>query len=176
VFISRLIIKNFLIHRSTEIQLDQLNVFVGPNGSGKSALFDALINFSMVARGNIRQAFNTFPFSYAATKFHGASKAARIGFKIGFKQSSDAKDELRYEVEYEQVGSVEGGNPKFGTLKKGFFLPTMALIGCFLTGQIPTILCLSPQGTLSLIEVFLRPQDLPACVVRVKRSIPSLTR
>jgi hypothetical protein len=54
------------IHQDTTVGLLPLTVFVGPNGGGKSAFFDALLNFSMLARGNLRQAFGPYPFSFRA--------------------------------------------------------------------------------------------------------------
>ena len=48
VFIRRFSIRNFKIHRDSSLELFPITVFVGPNSGGKSAIFDALINFSMV--------------------------------------------------------------------------------------------------------------------------------
>jgi predicted ATPase len=104
-------IRNFLIHRSTKLGLSPIVVFVGPNGGGKSALFDALLNFSMVARGNIRQAFGQYPYSYAATRFHGAGRLDRIGFTIVLGQSFSDRDRLRYTIDYAQQGVAEPGIP-----------------------------------------------------------------
>jgi len=64
MFIRRFAINNFKIHRDTSLDLFPITVFVGPNSGGKSAIFDALINFSMVSRGNLSEAFNQYPFSF----------------------------------------------------------------------------------------------------------------
>ena len=59
-------IKNFKIHRDTKLDLFPNTVFVGPNSGGKSSIFDALISFSMVCRGDLSEAFNQYPFSFEA--------------------------------------------------------------------------------------------------------------
>lgn len=59
-------IRNFKIHRETTLTFHPITVFVGPNSGGKSAIFDALINFSMVCRGKLSEAFNQYPFSFDA--------------------------------------------------------------------------------------------------------------
>ncbi len=61
MYIRHLRIRNYLIHKDTEIDLTPLTVLVGPHGGGKSALFDAMLNFSMVSRGSLRQAFGPYP-------------------------------------------------------------------------------------------------------------------
>lgn len=53
MFIRRLSIKNFKIHRDTSLKLCPITVFVGPNSGGKSAIFDTLINFSVACRGDL---------------------------------------------------------------------------------------------------------------------------
>lgn len=73
VFIRRFAIRNFKIHKDTALNLYPITVFVGPNSGGKSAIFDALINFSMVCRGNLPEAFNQYPYSFEALRHHGAS-------------------------------------------------------------------------------------------------------
>jgi predicted ATPase len=105
--------KNYLVHKNSTIKLSPITVFVGPNGAGKSALFDAILNFSMVARGSLKQAFSHFPYSYLATKFHGASKQARIGFDVVLSGNVDDVDCLRYEIDYAQTSSAEAGTPNF---------------------------------------------------------------
>ncbi len=113
MYIREFTAKNYLVHKSTALKLSPITVFVGPNGSGKSALFDAILNFSMVARGNLKQAFGHFPYSYFATKYHGASKQARIGFEVVLSGGPDDKGALKYEIDYAQTGSVEAGTPGF---------------------------------------------------------------
>jgi len=66
-------VKNFMIHQDTSIDLQPLTVLVGPNGGGKSALFDSMLNFSMLSRGNLRQAFGPCPYSYKASLHRGTN-------------------------------------------------------------------------------------------------------
>jgi len=70
MYIHELAVRNYLIHKNTKLSLSPVTVLVGPNGGGKSALFDAILNFSIVARGNIRQGFGQYPYSFSATRYH----------------------------------------------------------------------------------------------------------
>lgn len=113
MYIREFTAKNFLVHKNTRVQLSPITVLVGPNGGGKSAFFDAIQNFSMVARGNLKQAFGHYPYSYYATKFHGASKQARIGFDVVLSPSAEDERRLRYEIDYSQTSGGDGGAPGF---------------------------------------------------------------
>lgn len=113
MYIREFTAKNYLVHKNTRIQLSPITVLVGPNGGGKSALFDAILNFSMVARGNLKQAFGHYPYSYYATKFHGASKQARIGFEVVLSANAGDERSLRYEIDYSQTSGGDGGAPGF---------------------------------------------------------------
>ncbi len=53
MFIKSFGVKNFKCHRQTSVSLFPITVFVGGNGGGKSALFDAIVNFSMLSRGEL---------------------------------------------------------------------------------------------------------------------------
>jgi predicted ATPase len=87
-------------------------VLIGPNGSGKSALFDAILNFSMLSRGSIKQAFGGYPYSYSATRCRKAAGYERIGFD-DVMSKSESTERLNYSINYSQVGSAELGNPTF---------------------------------------------------------------
>ena len=89
------------------LELHPLTVLVGPNGGGKSALFDAMLNFSMLSRGNLRQAFGPYPYSFNSTRYRGASGVSRIAFEITMSKSHDADERLTYAIEYAQQGFSE---------------------------------------------------------------------
>src|SRR5712692_5837480 len=108
MFIQNFEIHNFKIHRETSLDLYPITVFVGPNSGGKSAIFDALINFSMVCRGNLSEAFNQYPFSFDALRHHGASSTARIRYEALLTLQPESKESLTYVVEFSQnLGSME---------------------------------------------------------------------
>lgn len=102
MFIRHLSINNFKIHRDTSVDLFPITVFVGPNSGGKSAIFDALINFSMVCRGNLSEAFNQYPFSFEALRHHGASQAARIRYEAILSSEASSTETLTYAIEFSQ--------------------------------------------------------------------------
>lgn len=95
-------ISNFLNHKETWITFDPVTVLVGPNNGGKTALFDALQNFSMVARGQISTAFGPGPYSFHAVRSNEASPYAPIRFEATL-QPRDG-DPLVYEIEYGHAG------------------------------------------------------------------------
>jgi len=107
MYIRDIRIRNFLVHQSTEMKLSPLTVFVGPNGGGKSAFFDAVLNFSMLARGSLQQAFGPYPFSYRATLYRGASPVSRIGYRVSMSKGEHETDSLTYEIDYNQTGQTE---------------------------------------------------------------------
>lgn len=107
MYIRDIRIKNFLVHQDTNMSLSPLTVFVGPNGGGKSAFFDAVLNFSMLARGSLRQAFGSYPFSYRATLYHGASTVSRIGYSVSMSKEKDDPQWLTYEIDYGQTGQSD---------------------------------------------------------------------
>src|SRR6266566_9494531 len=107
MYLRDLRVRNYMIHQDTSIALHPLTVFVGPHGCGKSALFDAIINFSMVSRGNLRQAFGPYPYSYRATIHRAASKVSRIGYKVSMSRSVEDKTQLVYEIDYAQTGMAD---------------------------------------------------------------------
>lgn len=94
MYIRRFTARNFLCHQESTLKLFPITVLVGPNGGGKSALFDALINFSMVSRGRLASAFGPGPFSFQATRFRGAAPTERIGFEAELAINSKATEGL----------------------------------------------------------------------------------
>jgi predicted ATPase len=102
MFIRRFAIRNFKIHKDTSLSLFPITVFVGPNSGGKSAIFDALINFSMVCRGNLSEAFSQYPYSFEALRHHGASPSARIRYEAELALEANSEDSLNYMIEFSQ--------------------------------------------------------------------------
>jgi predicted ATPase len=83
-------------------------VFVGPNSGGKSAIFDALISFSMVCRGNLSEAFSQYPYSFEALRHHGASSSARIRYEAELALEAGSNETLCYTIEFSQnAGSYD---------------------------------------------------------------------
>jgi predicted ATPase len=106
MYLRRFSIKNFKIHRDTTLTLFPITVFVGPNGSGKSAIFDALINFSMVCRGNLSEVFNQYPYSFEALRHHGALPSARMRYKAELAHNPESADVLEYQIEFAQTSGA----------------------------------------------------------------------
>lgn len=50
MFIREFSVRNYMNHRQTAVTFDAITALVGRNGAGKSALFDSILNFSMLAR------------------------------------------------------------------------------------------------------------------------------
>jgi predicted ATPase len=107
MFIRHFEVSNFKIHRDTSLDLFPITVFVGPNSGGKSAIFDALINFSMVCRGNLSEAFNQYPFSFEALRHHGASPSARIRYVVDLSLDQSSGETLHYLIEFSQNQGTE---------------------------------------------------------------------
>lgn len=112
MYIGRFVVKNFMIHRSTSIRLDPISVFVGPNNGGKSALFDALLNFTMVSRGRLGQAFGPGPYSFRSRMSHGAVRPARISFDVDLFRAAGDEPHLTYSVSYAQMTGA-GDPPRY---------------------------------------------------------------
>lgn len=103
MYVREVRVRNFMVHQDTTMQLLPLTVFVGPNGGGKSAFFDALLNFSLLARGNLRQAFGPYPFSFKTSLYRGANpRYARIGYRVAISRTRTDSEYLVYEIDYAQ--------------------------------------------------------------------------
>lgn len=115
MYISRVNIRNYMIHKNSDIELVPLTVLVGQNSGGKSSFFDSLINFSMLSRGNLRQAFGPYPYSYAATVYRGAQHE-RISFDVTISETRASQESLRYEISYKQTSF--GNEPRYTIFKE----------------------------------------------------------
>ena len=103
MFVREIKVSNFMIHRSTDVALFPLTVFVGPNNSGKSSLFDALLKLSAVCVDSIPDTFPSGPYSYRSRHHNGAGADEPIRFDVVFAASPEDSNELRYEIAYRQV-------------------------------------------------------------------------
>ncbi len=113
MYIRKFNVRNYMIHKDTNLSLTPITVLVGPNGGGKSALFDAMLNFSMVSRGSITQAFGPFPFSYKSTLWNGAKGVdGRMHYDVELSSAEDSQGYLKYEIAYAQNG-VEFSRPAY---------------------------------------------------------------
>lgn len=112
MFIHRFGVKNYMIHQDTGLDLSPITVLVGPQGGGKSSLFDAIINFSMLARGNLRQAFGPYPYSFRQTIHRSANTVSRISYSVEMSKQSEDQNRLQYEISYSQIGQANP-DPKF---------------------------------------------------------------
>lgn len=100
-------VRNYMIHQNTVVELSPVTVFVGQNGGGKSAFFDAMLNFSMLSRGHLRQAFGPYPWSFRSSLYRGASNPARIGFEVAMSRAEGDDEWLVYGIDYAQKGMYE---------------------------------------------------------------------
>jgi len=103
VFISKFKVVNFKIHRATEVTLRPVTLFVGANNGGKSSLFDALLNFSMLSRGKVAQAFGQGPYSFRSTRHHAAGPSARVRFEVDLASDAESAP-LHYTIAYGASG------------------------------------------------------------------------
>ena len=106
-----------MVHQDTVVDFKPLTVFVGPNGSGKSALFDALLNFSMLSRGSLRQAHGPFPYSFNTTLHKAAPMNSTIGYDINIARTAEEEEFLKYEIAYRQSGGRDD-MPQFLIMKE----------------------------------------------------------
>lgn len=104
MFIHHLKLTNWMIHKGTSVDFFPVTVFVGPNNGGKSALFDGLLNFSMVSRGRLSQAFGQGPYSFPYRRHRGASASGRIGYTVEMSELKDSPERLVYHITYSQRG------------------------------------------------------------------------
>ena len=111
MYLHEVTVKNYSIHKDTYVELSPTAVFVGPNGSGKSAFFEALLNFSMLARGRLSEAFGPYPYSFSATRYRGATQISRIGYDVLMSATPDSVHRVRYKIDYSQVAKGGEGTP-----------------------------------------------------------------
>ncbi len=100
MFIREIKIGNFMIHRSTEIPLFPLTVFVGPNNAGKSSVFDALLKLSAICVDPIPDTFPSGPYAYRSRHHNGSGVDEPISFEVQFAASVQHAEFLRYGIAY----------------------------------------------------------------------------
>jgi predicted ATPase len=140
MFIKHFGVKNFMIHRDTELELFPVTVLVGYNNAGKSALFDALINFSMVSRGRLSEAFGSGPYSFTSRKSKAAGPTARIKYTAVLAKQVGDKERLHYTIVYSQRKSGKDYVIHEETLKEipsGKVLFSRSEDVCFLPSALP---------------------------------------
>lgn len=94
-------VTNFLNHKETSLDFEPVTVLIGPNNGGKTAIFDALLNFSMLARGRISTAFGPGPYSFGAIRNNEVSRVAPIRFEATLQPESGSP--FTYLIEYGQA-------------------------------------------------------------------------
>jgi hypothetical protein len=82
MFIRQFAEENFMIHRGPSLELHSISMFVGPNNVGKPALIDVLLNFSMVSRERLSQAFGSGPYSFSARRSRGVAAVMPIAYEV----------------------------------------------------------------------------------------------
>ena len=119
-------IVNFRSHRDTRVDLFPITVFVGHGSSGKSNLFDALVNFSIVLRGRVGDAFSPYPWgTFSAAKSWGAPPVAPIKFEATVFPRTRSDEPFNYVFSYKQAPkrTRSGAEPAFNinqeVLKRG---------------------------------------------------------
>lgn len=114
MYISEFEVRNFMSHNRSQIKLTPITVLVGPNSGGKSAFFDSLLNFSMLSRGSVRQAFGPYPYSYNATLNKSAiAGRSRVGFSVCIANTKDEEPKMKYEIDYAQLTTSDESQPSF---------------------------------------------------------------
>jgi hypothetical protein len=103
VFIRKIVVSNFMIHRRTELELAPMTVFVGPNNSGKSSLFDALLNLAGVCKDPLPAVFPPGPYSYRSRHCNASLSEEPIGFEVELAETAESENVLRYEIAYRQI-------------------------------------------------------------------------
>lgn len=121
MYLDKFVITNFLSHKHTEIHLKPISVFVGPINSGKSAIFDALINFSVLARGRVNTAFGTGPFSFPLTRNRAAPSGEPISFGATVSRAANEKTKLEYRVGYRQKQGQGPDDPHYEILSESLY-------------------------------------------------------
>lgn len=168
-------VTNFLSHRSTEVDLHPVTVFVGPCNSGKSAVFDGLLNLAQLASGRISQAFSAGPWSYASTLHRRAAPNGQIAFSAHFDTSS-----IQYEVAYRENRLSQYADPTYELISETLARSGVSLFNRAHAKYSTELAALRPfvtsdAGILHAVRTA-RIQGLPADVSAVARNVSRIVK
>ena len=105
--ITRVSLKNFKLHASTEIEAAPITVFIGPNNSGKSSIFQALLSLRQAAADRWDSLYNPDRYS----EIEQVKKRFRERLIIDIGEFSDVLRAGEHQLEFGVTGKVAVKEP-----------------------------------------------------------------